>query len=96
MGNEGRFHEVEYRAVCQHLKSRRSCSYSLRAAGSSRARHQEAGLRSAPTCRPLARWRPRERDAATQVATKREGQPVLLSQLKEDLFMSDDLLPIKT
>ena len=80
-----------------HLKSRRSCcSHSLRGAGSSRARHQEADHRSAPTCQPRARWKPRKRDAATNVATKRGGQPVLLSQLKEDLSMSDELLPIKT
>ena len=30
-------------------------------------------LESEPTCAPLARWTPRERDAATNVATKRVG-----------------------
>src|ERR1700730_17850191 len=44
------------------------------------AAHQETDLASAPTCRPLARWKPRERDAATNVATNRGGHPALLSQ----------------
>ena len=55
--------------------------------------HQETDPSSEPTCQPLARWTPRERDAATRWQPRGEEHGPPQFKLLEDFFMSKILNP---